>query len=443
MNDVFYPAAAAVAWAALVYRLVRGLRRDPGDPALYAICAAFGLMGLIFTVSTPVVWGALDAAAGVPNLSLLVSQGGVVAFSATIQCLIIFWTHPRREGWRRARWRVAGVAGALVLMAVLFARTAEREESRHTAAATYAHDPMYAVYLAVYIAVVTVGVVDIIRLCLAYAGRTGGSWLSRGLRTTAAGSALGLVYCGLRTGTLVAAQLDRDPYTWEFLVPPVSALGAMLIVIGLTLPALGPWLSQLRAHRTLRPLWEAVRVTTPEVVLGPGSARGADHRLHRRIIEIGDGLRAVRDHLGEQPGRVALAAARHAGLEGDNLRAVVYAARLRVAFAEHERERRAHGGEPDAGEAARRRRWDSWHDAQPTAAQPTAAQPTAAQPTGTPPTGTPLTLPPSGDPLPEREPSHDLAAEARWLSAVAAALSRSPVVADVAATCATERTDRV
>ncbi|GGL00180.1 MAB_1171c family putative transporter [Mangrovihabitans endophyticus] len=426
MNDVLYPVAAVVAWAAFLYRLVRGLRRDPGDPALYAICTAFALMGAIFTISTPVIWGALDRAAGMPNLSLLVSQGGVVAFSVTIQCLIIFWTRPRAQGWRHARWRVAAVVLVLTLMAVLFSLTAEREESLRTAAASYAHDPAYAAYLGIYVAAVALGVVDIMRLCLSYAGGAGRSWLTRGLRVTAAGGGLGLLYCLLRTVTLVAAQVDSDPYRWEFLVPPVSAVGAMLIVVGLTLPGLGPkmsaaagWIVRRRAYRAIRPLWEAVRVTTPEVVLDrSGGRRGPDHRLHRRIIEIGDGLRAVREHVDDRVGRLAAGAAHRAGLTGGELAATVYAAQLRVAFAAREAQRRRDALEPTAAERARRRRWDAW--------------------LGTQRAGTPLPADAADGPAVHRSPGRDLADEVRWLAAVAAALSRSPVVADVAATTGDE-----
>lgn len=422
MNDVLYPLAAALAWAALAYRLARGLRRDPGDPALYAVSAVFAILAVIFTVSSPVVWGALDRAVGVPNLALLVSQSGVVAFSATIQCLIFFWTHPRREGWRHARWRIAWAATVLLLMAVLFDLTAAREESVRTAAASYAHDPVYAVYLGVYLAAFTVGVVDISRLCLSYASSTSRPWLSRGLRLTAAGSALGLVYCLLRTATLIAAQTGHDPYRWEFLVPPASALGGILVVLGLSLPALGPhlasaagWVSRWRAYRSLHPLWNAVRLTTPEVVLSGGERRTAwrrlDHRLHRRIIEIGDGVRAVREHLGEQVACPAAEAAQQAGLTGDKLHAIVYAARLRNAFAARERLRRAAAAD-SPGERRRRRRWDAWY-----ASLPVAPAPGTAATTG----------PPA---LPERGPSRDLAVEVRWLAAVATALSRTPLPAE-------------
>ncbi|MDG6106734.1 hypothetical protein Daura_29215 [Dactylosporangium aurantiacum] len=356
MNGLIYPVAAAVAWIALAYRLVRGLRQDPRDPALYVVCTAFALMGVIFTVSTPAVWARLDAAADIPNLALLISQSGVIAFSGTIQCLIIFWTNPPADGWRQARWRVLWVIAVLAAMAVLFTR-AERYGERPTdAAATYAHDPAYAVYLGCYVAMVALGVVDIIRLCLPYARDAGRSWLSRGLRLTAVGAGFGILYCAIRAVTLVEGQLDTDARPLEGLVPPVAALGAMLIVVGLTLPSLGPrlsrvgsWQAQRSAYRRLHPLWTAVAVTVPEVVLDPAHepprriVRDVDRRLRRRVVEIGDGIRQLRHHLADAPDRDAVA----------------YAASL-VAACE------AHQASLDGTlDEARRARWNAWRATPP------------------------------------------------------------------------------
>ncbi|ASW57091.1 MAB_1171c family putative transporter [Plantactinospora sp. KBS50] len=455
MNGVLYPVAAAVAWSALLYRLGRGLRQDPRDPALYAVCTAFALMGLVFTVSTPAIWSRLDGWTGIPNLSLLVSQSGVIAFSGTIQCLIIFWTHPGSTGWRRARWRLLWVVGVLVTMAVLFSAVPPRPEQPRVAAATYAAEPTYGIYLGCYLAMVAVGVADIIRLCLPYARDAGRTWLSRGLRLTATGAAFGVLYCVLRTGTVVAALLHFDQHRWEFLVPITASLGALLIIVGLTLPALGPrmfrvttLLARRRAYQRLRPLWEAVAVTMPEVVLDRGGRWPAaalwdlDRRLRRRVIEIGDGIRGVRDHLDES------AAAEPTGGPDP---AVRYAGRLRAALVAFEQRRRAdldapgpadggrgpggpgdpttagRSGPEDAAalaEQRRRVRWDSWYARLPRPADD-ADDP---EPTGG---------PPARGPVPAQEQpagGRDFAAEVNWLVAVSAAMNSSGTAAALAQT---------
>jgi len=173
MNGLLYPLAAAVAWLALAYRLARGLRHDPRDPSLYSVGAAFALLGVIFTVSTPAVWASVDHAAAIPNLALLISQGGVIAFSGTIQCIIIFWTHPRAGAWRRARLRIAWVLAVLAAMTALFTAAARQAEHPTDAAVAYASDPIYAAYLGCYIAMAALGFADIARLCLPYARAAG------------------------------------------------------------------------------------------------------------------------------------------------------------------------------------------------------------------------------------------------------------------------------
>jgi len=112
----------------------------------------------------------------------------------------------------------------------------------------------------------------------------------------------GILICGLN-------------FVWnEALVPVFSALGAVCVIVGLTLPSFGPrlsrvaaWQAQRRAFRQMFPLWEAVTLTVPEVVLDPGPGnrrhgtglRHVDRRLRRRVVEIGDGLRQLRPHLGD------------------------------------------------------------------------------------------------------------------------------------------------
>ncbi|GAA2348427.1 MAB_1171c family putative transporter [Dactylosporangium salmoneum] len=384
MNGVLYPLAAALAWMALAYRLVRGLRQDPRDPSLYSVGTAFALLGVIFTVSTPAVWARIDHAAAIPNLSLLISQGCVIAFSGTIQCIIIFWTHPYVEGWRRARWRIAWVLGVLIAMTVLFTAAGRQGEHPTDAAATYARDPVYAAYLGCYIAMVSLGFTDIVRLCLPYARAAGRVWLSRGLRLTATGAGLGLLYCAVRAATLVEGLLGTDPERLEALVPIFAALGAMLVIVGLTLPSFGPrlsriaaWHVQRRAYRQMYPLWEAITVTVPEVVLDPsaspdrGILRHVDRRLRRRVVEIGDGIRQLRHHMSDTVATTADPRAR-TGRPGD---AAVRAAQILAACLAYEAERRARldtpvadgtaDGAQRADEQQRRARWDAWRAALP------------------------------------------------------------------------------
>ncbi|WP_327002765.1 hypothetical protein OHA72_48015 [Dactylosporangium sp. NBC_01737] len=437
MNGLLYPLAAALAWIALAYRLVRGLRQDPRDPSLYSIAAAIALLGIIFTVSTPAVWAKIDHTVAIPNLSLLISQSCVIVFSGTIQCIIIFWTHPRPDSWRRARWRVVWVLGVLTVMVALFAAAGRQDEHPTDAAATYAQDPVYAAYLGCYIAMVALGFTDIIRLCLPYARAAGRVWLSRGLRLTAVGAGLGLLYCLVRAATLIEGQLGTDPKRLEALVPVFAAFGAMLVIVGLTLPSFGPrlsriaaWQVQRRAYRQLYPLWEAITVTVTEVVLDPpaspdrGILRDVNRRLRRRVVEIGDGIRQLRHHMSDTVAAAAAATADAQGLTGQPRDAAARAAQILVACLAYEPERRERFDSPAVDGAVdgagrddepRRARWDAWRTALPATDRRLSAPATAgAQP-------------------PEFGADHDdFSAEVRWLVAVAKALRGSWIPAAAA-----------
>ncbi|MFI1797374.1 MAB_1171c family putative transporter [Streptomyces sp. NPDC020379] len=103
-------------------------------------------------------------------------------------------------------------------------------------------------------------------------------------------------------------------------VAPV--VGVLLIVAGLTLPALAWPVSQparkrweARSYKALGPLWNELVEVSPDIVLtstgtGEGAEADSDFMLHRRVIEINDGiltLRAYRSGRVQQATRHALA----------------------------------------------------------------------------------------------------------------------------------------
>ncbi|MCP2259756.1 hypothetical protein LX15_003462 [Streptoalloteichus tenebrarius] len=359
MHHVLYPLCAAAAWTAFLYKL-RDRRRQAGNPALTAVCVAFLLLAVVFTVSSPSVWEGLDRLVGVPNLSTLVSQGCVVAFSATVQVMLLFWVHPRERAVVKVRRRLLGVAVALAVMTVLFGTTAPREERSTDFVVHYSANPNYALYLVFYVSAFAVGLVDTTRIGWRYARDAPRPWLRRGLRATAVGAAVGLGYCAVRIANVVAPLVGLDMRPWEVLAPLCASVGALLVVIGLTVPAWGPHLSGLPAlarryldYQRLTPLWRAVALrSSPEVVLDPPvfralewlRLRDLDFHLYRRVIEIRDGRLALRPHLDRRVAAVADRLGRAAGLPADDLLAVVEAARLAAAVRDKAR------GSPPTGD---------------------------------------------------------------------------------------------
>jgi hypothetical protein len=138
-----------------------------------------------------------------------------------------------------------------------------------------------------------------------------------GLRAMAAGSLLVAVYAAVRAA-LIVAHGTGVPVGFGALAPA----GQIVQVTGLLLTVGGGLVSAGRRTRAiaaatrdlivLRPLWTAMRDAFPEVILfSPRRAvielAGVDDvrlRRYRRVIEIRDGMLALRDHLPPAPPEV-------------------------------------------------------------------------------------------------------------------------------------------
>ncbi|WP_229073179.1 MAB_1171c family putative transporter [Actinoplanes sp. DH11] len=137
--------------------------------------------------------------------------------------------------------------------------------------------------------------------------------LRGGLLTMAAGIAILSGYATVKALLITArgAGAPLDLPAWE---PWVSALrtgGVLLYVGGGSVPVVVRVGTVLRAYHSLlvlRPLWAAMRDAYPEVVLmRPARAAlamtgeaGARLRVYRRVIEIRDGMLALRHHVPAQ-----------------------------------------------------------------------------------------------------------------------------------------------
>lgn len=342
MHGLLYPVLAALAWAATGHRLVTALRHGSGTPARHAVTSAFALLALTFTVSTPGVWTFADRLTGVNNIAALVAHLCVVGFSTTIQVLLLWWTNPAGVARRRTRNRLLVLAPVTVVLLWLFVSAGPTESRNTDFIATYGGRPHFAIYLLTYLAAFSAGLSDIIRICWPYARLVGPGWLGRGLRTTAAGAAVGLVYCTARALDVIGVVAGWDVRRWEGVIPLSSSGGALLVIAGLTMSAWGPRLStaagtarRIRLLRQLRPLWVALCAAVPAVHLSADrrSPWRLAERLHRRVIEIYDARLALRPYLSEAVGDRARRRAEADGLGGDDVAAVVEAAKLRAALA--------------------------------------------------------------------------------------------------------------
>ncbi|PBC83668.1 hypothetical protein SAMN05428945_1710 [Streptomyces sp. 2224.1] len=348
VKGVVFPLCTAICLLVLLYK-VRDIRVHRNDRALLALLMAFSCTAVSFALSTPSVSAAVDARTGIPNLGALgIHLFGGVASSAATLIAIAYWVHPPDVARRKAiRALVSSGLCAAVMLTMWFVDDPAGAGRAPHYLLQQAHRAPGAVYLLVYVTAFGSGMVEIIRLCRRFGRVAGRQWLRRGLYTTGIGAAAYLVYCIHRASAVPAVQLGLDPRRWELLTPLVSGIGIAFLAVGLTMPSWGPaaseWHRKVRNYihyQRLHALWRAVTEAHPHVVLEPqhpsplfrAMPGNIDYRLYREVIEIQDGLLALRPYMDSEITARARHSARQEGLSGAALQAVVQATAVRQAL---------------------------------------------------------------------------------------------------------------
>ncbi|MEV0119058.1 MAB_1171c family putative transporter [Streptomyces sp. NPDC050844] len=341
-KSIVFPLLAALCWAAFFYKC-RGLKPGRRDPALLALLAAFALKGTAFALATPEIARAVDRQSGISDIAALAIHllGGVV-FSTAVLLVLLFWAHEPERAWPKAQWRISIAVIMMVTMLSLWIVASSEASGRSTHYLLQnIHRPVVAAYSLLYVGALLVALFEIARLCWRYAKVAGEPWLRRGLRLTAAGALIYSINFVNRASAIVSVQFDLRPLEWEVLTVLGAGIGMPLIVGGLTMPSWGPrlsalytWWNNYRAYRSLAPLWLAMHQELPEIVLHPPTSTltNLNYRLYRRAIEIRDGQIALRPYMNPETAVRADELGREAGLVGNELRAVVEAAQLKVAL---------------------------------------------------------------------------------------------------------------
>ncbi|MEV6849129.1 MAB_1171c family putative transporter [Actinoplanes sp. NPDC051411] len=278
-------------WVATAVRLPT-LWRDRRQRALWT--AVFAL-ALAKSASFPPVAARLHAAI-VPNLI-----GVAVAF-----CLLRFIALVTGAGSRR--WPLVVTAGVLVTLGVLGAIAGSEIDNRGEVLAGPLPPAAVAYWVALesYLGAVLVSVGRLFWTV----GRAAPAGLPRlGLRAIAAGAAVISLYAATKT-ILIVVHGFGAPIAFERIEPVahvIQAAAILVAVAGSLVPATRRARAVVAAYRSLlklRPLWRAMKEAFPEVILfSPRRAvielagvDDVDLRLYRRVIEIRDGMLALRDY---------------------------------------------------------------------------------------------------------------------------------------------------
>ncbi|REF94603.1 Golgi phosphoprotein 3 GPP34 [Asanoa ferruginea] len=319
------------------------LYRDPGNPALRAMCLTLVCLMTAIVIGFRPIYQAIDQAAGVPNLTRYLAHALALVAAAAIQTMFLFLADPATAPARtRRRWFL--LAATLGIMGSAFLWGHFNIEDPEAFTARYAHRPEFLVYLAAFLAFCAVGTADVLRMSMRYAHLVPARHLRLGIRLLAVGVVGGVLF-GLHKLVVVVVSVAGLDVPWS--EPSASrALALFSIAVttaGLAAPSLGPyvadaigWTRHYRLYRDLEPLWKAIYRVSQSAVLSPPRRRPSvgDMRLQldRRVIEIHDGLRELSPYVERDVAEEATKLALLRGAQVDHARAIGQAASLAAAI---------------------------------------------------------------------------------------------------------------
>lgn len=318
MINILFSGTAVVLLAFAAYWVRgRGGHRPTGTWAMGALLTSFALA---FASYAPIVERAVEAV--VPHVARLLSNSFTLAAATSVLAFMLQLNLEPDQARQRIRRRVVVLAAAVAGMTVFFA--AEQ--------LTHRSPTLYACYVLIYISYLAYTAADFLRQTWAQSKRSRRTSQRLGLRMTSAGCVFALLYAAYKVFALVSIGLGLglvpDHAQCSTPVTPVRcafsvsapAVGVLLITVGLTLPALtwpiGQFLRrrwEAKSFAALEPLWRDVTAVVPEVVLDgdAGTDTGGqdvDFHLHRRVIEINDGVLALRGYRSAQVQQTAAGA---------------------------------------------------------------------------------------------------------------------------------------
>ncbi|RKF24657.1 MAB_1171c family putative transporter [Micromonospora globbae] len=345
MDTALYAICALAGWTAFGYML-RLQRRHPSH-ARGAICVAIGAFAVGITLAVPPLAASIDRTSGLPNLAKVLSHACAMTIAASAESMLLHLALPRWKAAARTRRWILVTSCAFLTMAGLFAYTLTYD-TPVLLTVEYATDPAVTAYLLVFIALGFFAYcIDISRLCWRFARICGRPWLRRGLRVTAVGAAFALLYSINKIVYLIAYWSGHRPTGEREIASVLVTISALLMMVGLTMPAWGPILTitrrwdDFRCYRRLEPLWRDLITALPELELDASlrrpltAVRDIDYALTRRVAEIRDARLALRPYMDARVTELAEQFAEQAELTAEEQRAAVEAAHLACALRAH------------------------------------------------------------------------------------------------------------
>lgn len=351
---LLYAAPPILLWSAVLGRLP-ALRRRPDDPVLRAYWLAMLTLAGAVTVAIPPVQQAVDQRVGVSDVALLLRHLLALGCACAAQAFLLYPSSSSEEARPLVRRQLWALVATLLAMAALFV-----VGKAHHQGFDILRGPQTGRFVLVYwllwLSYLGLALVNAARLLGRWARLSDNRLLQSGLRLISVGAVVGLGYVGYHLAVLATSQFGWPPRhllgDQEFIIQVLTIASQLLLVVGLTMPAWGPkfgiprllrWVDYYRGLRRLYPLWRELCQARPDVALAPPTGvwrdrlrlRGAEFWLHRRIAETRDAQLRLRPWRDPRAARAAEELGRRAGLDGEDLEAVVEAATLTAAAQLH------------------------------------------------------------------------------------------------------------
>ncbi|WP_326950234.1 hypothetical protein OG439_16490 [Amycolatopsis sp. NBC_01307] len=294
MSLIIAQLQSVLVWLAVTGALIYWFRswRRSRTPSLLAMVKALAALDLALLLGFDLGVGSwLLGLATLPNYLVHV----FALFAAYwLQLFVLYLAHPATEVPARARVRTRLLAVAQLALLVFYILGPAHGDQ--TAINGEAGNPVIAVvYLAVFEIYLGIAMFDVFHVAR-HARQLPRGYLRTGLRLLRWGGIAGLAFVAEKALFSVALALGLQSAAAHSINGVIAGLlttaGILLLMAGVTVPAVGPRNRMRRDHRQMEPLWRDLTTYAPEVKFQARPARRADitDRVRQRLTEMNDVL---------------------------------------------------------------------------------------------------------------------------------------------------------
>ncbi|MGW7433266.1 MAB_1171c family putative transporter [Streptomyces sp. NPDC054861] len=295
---------AAILLIISIWKGVALMRERTATLAL--ITLSFSVSVLVYLAASPAGYRSLGEVTGRPSAATLPVYAGIVACYAITHMLTVLWTvttspDERARVNRRARTWAGAYAGVIAAMVVTFcaADLEGRPADPLRFNTDFADDPFVLAFLTLFLSALSCATLRTARL--ARRADTADRDLRHAVRYFSVSMVMCFGYVVCNAPAVLAASLGSHALDEVGVMGSLfGTVAAALTGYGMTGAAVSAWLRERRDIQTLQSLWQlAVKDVDERLALDPTGGNGlrltnVRFTLHRRVVEILDGMRVLR-----------------------------------------------------------------------------------------------------------------------------------------------------